>query len=263
MERRAVRVIVGGVEVDVPFGAFAIGDTMMFDGTQFLGSSYYASPATILGALYQTDIDAADSGVVLAAGKVASVPNRGLDGAAAVQATAGFRPTYGATAFNGGPGMTFDGTDDALGVTFATPIPVGRRPYMWAVFGNVTNAQSLVSLESATTVCILYMSTGTRIYESPGTGALTGTLPAGSLHMYEGGFSTPALVTDGGNPTIGIAGGASVAIANLFLAAYQGTSQFGGLTIRRVIVASDEPSAAQKTAMRAYFRAQPYGLTIV
>lgn len=53
-----------------------------------------------------------------------------------VQAVAGARPLYSATSFNGAPGLSFDGTDDAL-VLASQPFPIGANPSeIWAVLSQ-------------------------------------------------------------------------------------------------------------------------------
>lgn len=241
------------------------------------------TPKGILGPLLHADFDAADPGIVLNAGNVASIPNRGTDTAAMVQATAANQPVYSATSFAGGPGMTFDGVNDTLMCTFATPIPTGRRPYMWLVFQNTSllSYQVGASVHSAGGAAIgstlIWSHRDDTVFIAghidPGGGPVSTTPSAITsdtvkTHLVESGFTisgVAACVVDG-VPTNAVAPAASVPTTKPLTAvragAYADTpSFFATSTIRRVIVANDLPSQAQIDAMRAYLRAQPYGLT--
>lgn len=238
------------------------------------------SPRTILGPLLHADFDAADPGIVLNVGKVASIPNRGGDSAAMVQATATAQPAFGAASFAGGPGITFDAIDDTMSCVFATPIPSGRRPYVWAVFkaNSLTASDQVVAVLEGTPAVRYFVvwcnRAGTAVYSA-------GTSPAGgagsisafgvpteivNTHLLEvgetingiGAFVLDGLITNG-TPS-GAFVPTDAVLTTLRLAAYQGTTQFGGCTIRRIIVANDLPSQAQIDAMRDYLTSQPYGI---
>lgn len=256
-------------------------------GTGSGGSGAPATPATILGSLLHADFDAADPGIVLNAGNVASIPNRGGDSAAMVQATAASQPAWSATSFAGGPGMTFDGADDSMACALASAVPVGRRPYMWVVFkannttaanqivaalyGNIANEPYFVVWSNRTGAPSKF-SNGMKPNAAGSADAgtfLTNTETA-NTHLSEVGDTvngTAGYVLDGA-PT-DVTGGGTVAVVTaqtlveLRAGAYgvAPSAQFSGCTIRRIIVANNLPSAAQLTAMRAYLRSQPYGLT--
>lgn len=240
-----------------------------------------ATPASILGALYYSDWDAADPSISILTGKVASVPNRGLDGAAQAQATAGSRPAWSASSFNGGPGMTGNGSSQFLQAVFNAAIAIGKRPYMWIV-----GQQTVVNPGLTSVFCALSGSGGTPyeiLYGSPDGSTpqkwlmhsvsqtdTSGLLATGvngdtNRHLWEGGFiptGVNAYLVDGAHAqtsTITSALGAAIVQATMF--SFKGTSQFGSHTIRRIIVASDQPSAAQVSQMRSYLRGQAaYGL---
>lgn len=244
------------------------------------GGSGGATPAAILGSLLHADFDAADPGIVLNGGNVSSIPNRGTDSAAMVQATATAQPLYSAAGFAGGPGMVFDGVDDTMLCTFATPIPSGRRPYMWLVCqasNTAPTVQIAVSLYNAASNALLVWwlnrsdvqgFSGQLDPGGPVGGGLVTVAPtaAGVPHLFEIGYTvggTAALVFDGSASNAPSANAAALVstLPKLRLGAH-GDSAFapGAGTIRRIIVANDLPSAAQIAAMRAYLRAQPYGL---
>lgn len=237
------------------------------------------TPGAILGSLLHADFDVADPGIVLNAGNVASIPNRGGDSAAMVQATATAQPAYSATSFAGGPGMTFDGVDDTMLCTFASAIPAGRRPYTWLVFQATNTAlTNQIALSLYNQVSNALQALWINRPDVPGfsgqldSGAVGGGLvtvaptTAGVPHLFEIGYTvggTAAFVFDGSASNAPSANAAPVAstLPKLRLGAH-GDSAFapGACTIRRIIVANDLPSAAQIAAMRAYLRAQPYGL---
>lgn len=235
------------------------------------------SPSSILGTLLHADFDVADAGITLNGGNVQSIPNRGGDGAPLAQATASLQPAYGATSFAGGPGMTGDGVDDNLICTLNTPIPVGRRPYMWLVY-------------KASSLALTFQIAGSCSGAAAGPAYMVGWSnradgsAGGGMDANNGGGATTGLVANDTNthlqevgPTVGgtaayvrdavptnIAGAASTtlgtAITQIRALSFAGTQLSAGV-FRRIIVANDMPSAAQITAMRAYLRAQPYGLT--
>lgn len=240
------------------------------------GGGGVVSPATILGPLLHADFDAADPGITLAAGKVASIPNRGTDSAAMVQAMATLQPAYGATSFAGGPGMTFDRVDDTMACAFATAIPSGRRPMLWVVFqavNTLTTDQIVASLEGSTPTRYL-VAWSNRSPTALFSGAVVPTLASGGsaliaptettyTHLLEvantvGG--TAAVRLDGAAADVAATAVTDVTMSVVRLGAYTGVTQFSGCIVRRLIVANDLPSDAQITAMRAYLRAQPYSL---
>lgn len=236
------------------------------------------SPLTILGSLLSSDFDVADPNVTLNAGNVASIPNRGTDGAPLAQAAGGLQPAFSATSFAGGPGMTFDGVDDTLLCTLNTAIAIGRRPYLWVVWQNAdlvaANRIAASAFGAPATPYLVAWSNradgnqGGGLDMNNGGGATTGVNPATApTHLQEccpipGGATAflrdnvasagaaGACTTSGTAITSVRASGFGVAVAQLTNA-----------VVRRIILANDQPSAAQITAMRAYIRAQPYGLT--
>lgn len=240
------------------------------------------TPAKILGSLLHADFDAADSGIVLNGNAVASIPNRGGDSAAMVQGSGQAQPAFSASSFAGGAGITFDGVNDTMACTFATPIPVGRRPYLWMLFkaANTSQTDQIVSIIEAASGARYIVGWSNRsgsagVYAAAAPGAAgVGNSPnlapteLVNTHLLEVGDTVNgagAFVLDGVTTSAGSAAPfvtTDQAMTTLRLAAYGGGgAQAGNCTIRRVIVANDLPSAAQISAMRAYLRAQPYGLT--
>jgi len=234
------------------------------------------SPKAILGSLYHADFDAADAGISVSVGKVVSIPNRGADSGAMAQATAGLRPVYSATSFNGGPGMTFDGVSQAMLATFAAAIPIGSRPYMWLAFRQLdtTAADQAAAGFAPTSQYFAFYSS------MPGTAQFGGIISSGggysklgvratetsNCHSGEIGYTTggtAAITVDGVSVDVasGSSGTIAAAVTGVGAGYFPGFGQYGHCVLRRIIVANNEPSIAQRVAMRAYFRAQSYGLS--
>lgn len=237
------------------------------------------SPATILGSLYHSDFDAADPGIVLNAGNVASIPNRGLDASPLVQAVAANQPAFSATSFAGGPGITGDGVSDTLLCAFNVPIPAGARPYIWVVCkaNNLAVVNGIVACVFGTPGVAPYIVTWTNRTDgnagggldmNSGGGAGTGVAPNDLLTKLQEGApragGVSAFVRN--NVAFNVPAGTCTTLGTQLnriraLAFSEPASQFATGTLRRIILASNMPSATQITAMRAYLRAQPYGLT--
>lgn len=241
---------------------------------------YAARPriANILGALYHADFDAADPGVVLAGSVVTSVPNRGLDGAAMV-GTGTQKPLFVASvaAFANGPGLQFDGVDDAMTCVLNTPIPAARRPMSWVVVQPLTSGGDQVpgSMLTATGGRFLVSWTtraGSGKFE---VGAQTASVTFGSgldgtadltrSHLVEVADTVngiAALRVDGGAGVDGLPTGGfgpiSQSFTHLSIGHHNGT-QKATCIIRRFIVANDLPSPGQMNAVRAYLQGS-YGL---
>lgn len=234
------------------------------------------TPAKILGSLLHADFDAADSGIVLDTGRVASIPSRGADGAAMVQGSAQAQPAFSATSFAGGPGITFDGVNDGLLCTLNTPIPIGRRPYMWVVYkANNLGLTSQIAVSLNGNPPPPYMVVWSNRADGNqgggfdvGSGSYAGVPPASLVNrLDEVGLTvggTDAFVINNAKYNASAASSQPLPTPITYIRAsgYNTPPQQNTTcTLRRIIVANDMPSAAQISAMRAYLRAQPYGLT--
>ena len=238
------------------------------------------TPAKILGSLLHADFDAADSGIVLNGTNVASIPNRGNDTAPMVQAAPQAQPAFSATSFANGPGLTFDGLNDTMLCTFNTPIPAGRRPYMWVIYraNNATLSFQVVGdvySADGVTYLLVWQSRAdatkftAQIALAGGTVETTydGNTETANTHLTETGYTIggiAAVVFDGVASNISgtIAQPIPQPLTAMRMSGYATVLNYpASCTIRRIIVANDLPSAAQISAMRAYLRAQPYGLT--
>ena len=225
------------------------------------------TPSNILGSLYHSDFRADDANRVMAGSNVAGLYNYGLDASDALQAVDASRPVYNVSAFNGGPGIVFDGSDDLLRAVFNTPIPAGQRPYMWVVgsFGASPNddgvAVSLHDAAPATGMSYKYLSGHITVKRVDGSGsqdvqsATSGT----GRHLSRVAFSTGGTNTivvdrtDAHDSTRTSATTADMTELNLggvWVGVPVVNQKF---TLARVIVASDTPSAGVLTAMDDYF----------
>jgi hypothetical protein len=268
MERRAVRVIVGGVEVDVPFGAFAVGDSMVFDGTSFVGSSYL-TPAIILGSKLKLDLNA-DVGVVLGTGTaVASWADQSGNANNVAQGTVGARPTQILNAFDGHASIAFSGTQWIGALTF-TGVAAGDTPHLYtiAVDTNGASNEAFISLASSATLNAdgMYISmAGGSTYTVAFRSALVVTA-YGSRAL---GFSAPALFesrSDAGAQVLAIngidrataaaSGGLSTTINRVVIGQHvDGTQPFIGQQLRHVLV-NPAPTATQHALLMSYFKQQ-------
>jgi len=99
-----------------------------------------------LGASLLALWDAERSDLITKSSGLVSSLKDSVAGYDAVQAVGASKPTYGATSFNGRPGLTLDGVDDQMTYGSTTGIPTGATPFeAWAVFdqnvgtGDMTN----------------------------------------------------------------------------------------------------------------------------
>lgn len=226
------------------------------------------TPASILGALYHSHFYATDSGISTAAGKVTSVPNRGLDGAPAVQNTLAVKPDLNATAFNGGPGIVFDGSNDELHVTFTTPIPSSSRPYAWVVMRQVGAQGYFFAVVDTIPLTANWFST--RFDTSPpqyiqcdrhisdGVDGFTAVVSNLNPTLVQIGLTVGgvnALVVNGSAASPNRGGTAGAAMTAMQLGMISAGVQPASVVIAEVILAGDMPSAPQIAAVNTYLRA--------
>lgn len=163
----------------------------------------------------------ADEGIAYGTGSdVASWTDRKA-GLVAAQATAGSRPSYSATGFNGAPGLTFDGTADCL-LLASPPFPIGADPCeIWAVvqqdaLGDDATVRVVAAYADATNNARrlerTVVTAVNRARASVGTGAasvsVTGsTVSLSSRHVMRAVFGATqvSLQTDGNTPTTAVA----------------------------------------------------------
>ena len=93
--------------------------------------------------------DAEDASKLTLVGSEVSAFASSKNNYSAVQTVSTARPIYGATSFNGRPGVTFDGIDDELTMTGVGAFPVGVAPCeMWALIDQTTPAATSGSLRA-------------------------------------------------------------------------------------------------------------------
>jgi hypothetical protein len=198
------------------------------------------------------------------------------------------KPVYSTTSFGGAPGVTSDHWAEQLGATLTSPIPSGNRPYMWIVIDgaqfNPTYDLYLSSLfdtqngdwpvseiEIATSIDGSLKWDMWRGDDSDpscsstcGWSQILQGSPTSAKHLVEIGFTTSgtaALVVDGTAYNSDTGGAASLDMAGLWLFGSPESSIGLKVTIARMIVASNQPSASQLSAMRSQF-VSTYGVTL-
>lgn len=241
-------------------------------------------PRSILGAAYHSDWDLAHPELVLGGGgtTVASVPNKGLDGAAMLPISApNTQPTYEAAGFNGAPSALFPGTLTAhLRAIFNTPIAAGSRVFSWLVLQAISvgaaawQRAASVQNDAATRLLVHFV-------ESPGSIAVHANIASATTYSLPtlAAFDTNRHLQTAGNVTGGTDGygldlltgnipAAGSAVTDLVLTralwtGYGDTAdQRATVRIARHVIASAEPTATQRAAMMAYFKRTYSGLTL-
>lgn len=235
-------------------------------------------PASILGSSYHSDWDLADPGVVLAGGgtTVQSVPNKGLGGGAMVLGAGAVLPTWEATGFGGAPSALFPAAGVAhMRATFTVPIAIGSRAFVWSLtqcplLGGGYGISVFLADAGSTRGLIQYVYNAVNnvVLVAPTAGqAVAPPLAAfdTARHLHEVGNvagGTNGYGQDALTGNVGAAGQlvTDTALSRMLWTGYGDTSdQRANVRIARTIVASAEPSAAQRAAMRAFFR-RTYGL---
>lgn len=236
---------------------------------QRLGIGSYAkpAPADILGSGYFMDAAADDPDISLSSGKVTSLPNRGLSATAFTQGTGAKQPAWSATSFNGGPGITF--SNHYLQCNVTTGIAIGARFAFWLVWKSTattpTGYMFYVSNAGfvATATAFRLTTTGPHwIADFGGQESITASqAPDTAIHLVEcGQFSTLDKLTIDGvvtNGTLTTANG--VLLKEFTIGGCQNISP-GAMIFARVIVASGEPTASQRAAMKWYLHTKYYGV---
>jgi hypothetical protein len=225
------------------------------------------TPESILGSLLYADWDARRTDLLSFATGVSSWRDR-VASIDQVQGVGAAQPVYGATAFHGGPGLTFDGVNDYLLATLTSALASGTRPYAWIV-GNVTlNAitylASLLASTSGGTLgyLTLYSSAIGGQFRSERSDGVSGAsanwsgTANTSRHLFEIGWTaggSNTIVVDGVGANGAQATALSTPINYVQLGAVRVPASFAlGGALARVIVSNDEPSAQQKLDMRSY-----------
>lgn len=229
------------------------------------------TPAQILGALYHSHFYAADSGISTSLGKVTVWPNRGLDGTNAIQGTSSARPALNATGWSGGPSVDFDGVNDELMSVLAVPIAALARPYIWAVMKASSGADgycvSLVDTKPLTAkwlavkytnsspplawMCDRHLSDGSEAPQVVVSGYGVNTL----VQASSGTPLTNAIVANAAGASGTKIGPMGSPLTRIQLGLIDAAVQPMAGKIAEVIVAGDEPTAAQILAVLTYLKA--------
>jgi hypothetical protein len=172
------------------------------------GYTYSSEFKRIAGSLYYSEFRFNDPAASIISTAVASLPDYNGN-AALAQGTAGARPAYEATGWNGGPSGLADGSDDYLIASLSPAIASGTRPYIFVAFQRVSGT-------SNNTVAGILDNTGNnqiRIYvnnasdylgvrtdnSTSGNSGLSGKVDT-NRHLFEMGYTasgTSSFVFDG------------------------------------------------------------------
>ena len=239
-----------------------------------------ATLATVMGALFFGDYWAADRDneaavnprITIVTG-VSNWPEEATRNAAAVQAVGTLQPVLSATSFGGKPGVTFDGSNDALVVTLSPSIADTGRVYVWLV-ANWTGAPAGdfrrgyefadVALNNILTLNFTSVATGKYGWLSvlDGTDDVVQNLTNDTArHVFEAG--TPASTSnkylrDGSAENGSGTGGVDAAVTRLIFANSANLTAAGPLCMHRMIIAhnpssiSAVPSATVTAWVRNY-----------
>lgn len=120
--------------------------------------TYTSEIARILGSKYSKEHRANDPRIALNVSAVSSWPDYAGNGAAA-QGTAANQPAFSATSFNGGPGITFDGSNDYLDATLTSAVAAGARAYVLTTFARIADGaggENVTLQEASANNCSLH-----------------------------------------------------------------------------------------------------------
>jgi hypothetical protein len=234
-------------------------------GTLSAGYRYTSELKRIAGANYSNEYRANDPRITIATG-VSSWPDYN-NNCALTQATGSAQPTFSASSFNSGPGVTGDANDDRLIGTLTSTIASGKRPYMMIVFARVSGATQYVAAlrDAANTgswIDLYYLTVwgidrkGSDAQEQKSTAISTDT----NRHLIEIGLTasgTNAIVVDGSgtNTTKTTASGTTIDTLELFAITNIAKSN---VRIAAVLVFSDEPDATTKANARTAYKASTW-----
>lgn len=221
----------------------------------------------ILGAGYFARYRANDPNKSLdGSNNVISLKNMAASGELISQGTAGKRPAWSATSFNGGPGVTFVAASNTnLQGTMTTPRPINSRSYCWLVTtitGGANKAMAALSTPTNVARIVDYDSVaffGCVRRQDAVTLDIVSSAVAydANRHLLEFGF------TAGGTATFVIDGAATNAAHDYLPSAVLDTISLGDLpeggtaqsgVFCDFIVYAGDPTAGQLAAMRAYLK---------
>lgn len=212
----------------------------------------------------------ADQGITLSSGRISSWANLWGNGNL-VQATGGNQPLFEAAGLGSQPCSYDDDGVRKLLATLTSAAPIGSRVYIWMYAQLVTVAASKYLMSFADAAAVVRLS----VYTQASTwnmardeGAIfdTPTLPAddSTAHLFEIGYTASAAnyaIISGvqAGPAATSMGTNSTAMDRLGVHTNAaGSASSAVCRVAEIVISLSEPSAAVKTAMRAYFAAR-YG----
>ena len=259
-------------------GALAV--TLDNDTLSSAGVVGYDVAAGILGSLLFADYWAADRDNPAAVNPRITIvtgasnwPEEAARNAAAVQGTGSAQPALSATSFGGKPGVSFDGSSDAMLITLSPGIADTGRVYVWllakwtgAPAGNYRRGYEFADAGNSNILTLSFTDTVTAQHGWVST--LDGTDDVvqpyandTAVHLFEAGTLSTTVgkyLRDGSASNGSGTGGVDAAVTKLVLGDSAVGTAKGPICIHRMIIAhnpssiGDLPSAAQLAAMRAY-----------
>jgi hypothetical protein len=224
------------------------------------------TPATIVASSARRAWFKSDTGITLNGSAVSGWTNIWGNGDLA-QGTAANQPLYEAAQFGSIASVTLDTTVKTMLGTFSTPVAIGSRAYQWLYcqLTAVQDANRFLTIVHKTFTRFLSIgtfTTGAGVFRgncalNGSTIALDGPLNNTTVHLLENGNTT------GGTSQFVVSGtgysGTDAGTVDVALDSFQlGLSSSATAKVAEWIVMEGEPSAQQKTDMRAYFAAR-YG----
>lgn len=226
-----------------------------------------AGPLIIMGASsVVAGWDAAD----LIASPVAAWPDHSGNGFTLVQAVAGSRPVWGATAGpNNQPAVLFDGVDDAvINALLTRPLASVAPTFLWAILRQVTWTlnRRFWGFEGGATRFALIQNPGTPTIVQANNVAVNanGGLPLGTYKRVEAFFN--AALTDynksGSTSVTGASAGDSLSTPGFHLGSAGDGTLFSNVQVCELWIFNVLPSADKVASLDAYASAR-YGAGVV
>lgn len=229
---------------------------MLFLPPTILSSGFRPTDIANLAAWYR-----ADQGVTISTG-VSQWNDLSGNGRHLTQATGANQPTFGATAGpNSTPALTFDGSNDSLGVTFTA---ISQPVHVFGILRTVSLGTSNGGLISGGAVgerplVVGTPNTNTFTYFG-GTGISYAHTDTTNHFLWEVVCNGASSSVIRGNTAAGTGSIGTTTLSGVSLGLLVGNGSYGAMVLSEVAVYSAQISGANLTNLRAYF-ASRYGVT--
>jgi hypothetical protein len=225
--------------------------------------TYTSRAKDLAGSLYHNEWRVSDPRITQS-GTASNLPCFNANGDLA-QATSGSRPAYGATSFNGGPGLTTTGTPGKwMQASLSSSIASGRRPYLLIVLKIASGNAAWFELSSSGEAAYMEMQRGPsstwRFYLQPSS--FNGTTDLGSDSntnpmVIEGCFrGTSAFSVDGSNGNNSRTGTTGSAVDRFTLFGERDGAGTSGAnsnsTFAYALLLNNEPDSTLQTNLRSF-----------